>query len=126
MDKADRNKYMKEWNLKNRERLLPARRKRVQEDPDHVRNSKLKSQYGISLEEYNLMYEKQGGVCAICLKPEKSIDKRTGKIYNLSVDHCHNTSKVRGLLCIKCNTGIGKFDDNTQTLLNAVKYLRGD
>ena len=41
----------------------------------------------------------------------------------LAIDHCHESGIVRGLLCMPCNTGLGNFKDNVQTLLNAIKYL---
>lgn len=70
--------------------------------------------YSISLEDYNKMLEKQNGVCAICGKKPKE---------RLAVDHNHITGKVRGLLCIKCNLGISKFDDNIPTMEKAIKYI---
>lgn len=75
--------------------------------------------YGISCEEYDKLLEKQNGVCAICGNPEKTKNKR------LHVDHCHLTSKVRGLLCGKCNTGIGKFGEDTTVLEAAIRYIKG-
>ena len=79
------------------------------------RNNNLKRRYNITLEEYNILFEKQNGKCAICNK--KQINKQ------LAVDHDHNTGKVRGLLCQNCNTGIGKFKDNPKLLLKAKAYL---
>lgn len=79
-------------------------------------NAHLKKNYGITAEEYNLLLEKQGGVCAICAEPCTS-----GK--RLAVDHNHKTNIIRGLLCGKCNRGIGNFLDNTDLLLAAVEYL---
>lgn len=65
------------------------------------------------------MEEEQGGVCAICGNPET--DKRN---HRLAVDHCHETDKIRGLLCKSCNIGLGMFKDNTNNLTRAVAYLR--
>ena len=73
--------------------------------------------YGLSLEEYEAISEKQGGLCAICRKP-------TGVRPNLDVDHDHSTNKVRGLLCQNCNKGIGLLDHNTQVLSQAKEYLQ--
>lgn len=73
--------------------------------------------YGINESEYNNLLKKQNSVCAICLKEE------FGKITKLSIDHDHETGKVRGLLCRRCNTGIGMFMDNPYLLEKAVKYL---
>lgn len=84
----------------------------------------LKHQYGITLEEYNKMLEKQQGVCAICGKAEKITDKRTGNVKRLAVDHCHKTNVIRGLLCLFCNTAIGKFKDNPELIEKAASYVR--
>lgn len=78
-------------------------------------NARLKHLYGITLEQYNKMVVSQNGLCAICDKPP--VDER------LVVDHCHNTGKVRGLLCRLCNSGIGKLGDDVERLKRAVAYL---
>lgn len=87
-------------------------------------NRTLKHQYGITLEEYNKMLEKQQGVCVICKESEKIIDKFTGKAKRLAVDHCHKTNIVRGLLCQPCNTALGKFKDNPEIIERAANYVR--
>jgi hypothetical protein len=69
------------------------------------------------------MFKEQNGVCAICGQPEVAIDKRTNIIKLLAVDHDHQTGKVRGLLCQKCNHGIGNFNDNQVNLQLAIQYL---
>ena len=79
------------------------------------RRAKLKDKYGISIEMYDSMFEQQKGVCALCNKPHK---RRP-----LNVDHCHQTGKIRGLLCDKCNMGIGLFDDNPALLEKVKDYL---
>ena len=80
--------------------------------------------YGITLEDYTKKLIGQGGVCAICKLPEISVDKRTGNLRNLAVDHCHTTGKVRGLLCSNCNMAIGKFKDSILLIETAVSYLK--
>lgn len=79
--------------------------------------------YGISREEYIALLETQNHVCAICKKPESTVDKRTNKPRNLAVDHCHGSQKVRGLLCQQCNQALGLLKDNKQLLASAIKYL---
>jgi hypothetical protein len=73
--------------------------------------------YGITLEQYEKMYAKQNGVCKICKNP--CVTRNL-----LSVDHCHTTGKVRGLLCVKCNTALGMLNDNIALLSNAILYLK--
>lgn len=82
-----------------------------------ARKYSLQKFYGITQEEYDLMYQQQGGKCRICRCEEG------GRRFH--VDHCHNTNKVRGLLCNLCNKGLGCFKDNTSILEEAIKYLRG-
>ncbi len=82
-----------------------------------MRNSTLKRLYGITIEDFDAMYIEQGGCCAICGTHQSEMDRR------LSIDHNHKTKQVRGLLCRKCNAGIGHFDDNLEILKNTIKYL---
>jgi len=89
-----------------------------------LKNAYLKKQYGITLDEYDPMLEQQKGVCAICGEKETNLDTRTGRIFELAVDHCHETGKVRGLLCTKCNTGLGAFKDSVELLNKAINYLQ--
>ncbi len=74
--------------------------------------------YGLSPQEYIDMYEKQNGLCAICNKVPST--KR-----GLHVDHCHETKKVRGLLCHGCNIAIGNLKHDVSLLKSAIKYLGG-
>jgi hypothetical protein len=78
---------------------------------------RLKSTFGITVEEYQALFKAQGSVCAIC-----DTDTPTG--YNWHVDHCHTTGKVRGILCSKCNQGLGLFNDKEKVLERAASYLR--
>ncbi len=81
------------------------------------KNTQLKSNYGITIDEYEKLLDKQNGCCAICGRPDNG--KRL-----MCVDHCHSTGEVRGLLCNNCNLGLGNFIDNVELLENAVKYLK--
>lgn len=84
---------------------------------EKARDTKLRKNYGITLAQYNCLVEEQRGLCAICLKPESNPG------IPLSVDHCHTTGAVRGLLCKKCNVGLGALSDNPALLRRAAKYL---
>jgi len=88
-----------------------------------LKNAPKMRRYGINQEEYDELLAYQGNVCAICGKTELVIDKRTGKKRDLSIDHCHETNKVRGILCSSCNRGIGFFFDNPKILRIAADYL---
>jgi len=94
-------------------------RKREYSAADRRREMKhrLKRQYGITLEDYETLLIHQGGGCAICQTEGCS----TG--YKLAVDHDHENGVVRGLLCMSCNTALGRLNDSTELLLRAVAYL---
>lgn len=77
----------------------------------------LAEEYGIDTEDWARMYEAQAGLCPGC-KRKLTFDRKT------HVDHCHVTKRVRGLLCNDCNLLLGNADDNVETLLNLVEYLR--
>ncbi len=73
--------------------------------------------------DYDALFKKQGGKCAICGEPETIKDSRNGKRKKLAIDHCHGTGKLRGLLCTRCNTGLGCFVDDPTRLAAAITYL---
>ena len=77
---------------------------------------------GITGKDYTDILLKQGGVCAICKHEETRV--LFGMVTSLSIDHCHDTKKIRGLLCNSCNTAIGQFEHNIDLLLSAIEYLR--
>jgi Recombination endonuclease VII len=83
-----------------------------------------KNKYGISFEDYEAMLKKQNGLCAICRNPSTRVDARSKKIQRLNIDHCHTTRKVRGLLCSKCNHGIGLFGDNILLFESCIRYIQ--
>ena len=84
-----------------------------------VTDKHYKRTYGISLKDYDKMFQEQGGVCKICNLPGKH------KLHDrLCVDHDHITGKVRGLLCDSCNRGIGYLKDDERILQQAIEYLR--
>lgn len=74
--------------------------------------------YGLNKEWYKEKLIEQNGKCAIC-----GTDKPGGSSKKLCIDHCHKTKKARGLLCQKCNTGIGHFYDDINILESAKQYL---
>jgi hypothetical protein len=87
----------------------------------NIKNSSLKKSYGMTIDEYESLHDQQNGKCAICGEYETM--KIKGITMSLAVDHCHNTGKVRGLLCHHCNKAIGAFKESTDLLLKAAAYL---
>lgn len=108
----DRKEYMRNWIKKARSA-----------NPDYYVDADLRKNYGVTLDWYNQKFKEQDGVCAICKEPETAVIR--GKSISLAVDHCHNTGAARGLLCTKCNQGLGLFRDKIDTLESAVRYLKG-
>lgn len=91
------------------------KRRNAEKCREFALNSIRKSKYGMTKEEYDVLFKLQSGLCAICFKPQE------GK--RLAVDHNHITNENRGLLCEKCNRGLGLFKDNIELLSNAISYL---
>jgi hypothetical protein len=81
------------------------------------RDYKYKSNYGISIEDYNAMFEDQEGRCAICKKHQMEFKKK------LHVDHKHETGQVRGLLCHNCNLAIGRLMEDPVIIKSALEYV---
>ena len=100
--------YNRTYRIENREKVI-----------DTERRSKLKATYGITPEQYELMLERQSGKCAIC-----AAKKPGGRTKLFFIDHCHTKGHIRGLLCMRCNTGLGLFFDNPKFLSNAATYLK--
>jgi hypothetical protein len=110
---AQRDNHAK-WAAKNRKKLNAyGKTWLAKKDPDWLRDAWLRKKYGISLDIFNEMFESQKGACKICF--------RAG--LTLCVDHCHETGKVRGLLCRRCNYGLGYFSDNLESFKNIIIYL---
>lgn len=82
--------------------------------------------FGITRDEYNLMLSEQDNKCSICEIDMDEYVKTSQNNKVFSVDHCHTTGKIRGLLCCKCNRGLGYFKDNPDFLIRASNYLKGN
>jgi hypothetical protein len=107
-------------DCENQDRLYNYRHKGGKEKQKlRAQRNNLKK-YGLTVDDYNNMLKKQQGNCAIC---SSSVSHRTNTNYNLFVDHCHTTGKVRGLLCHHCNAGLGHMKDSKEFLERAIRYL---
>lgn len=80
--------------------------------------------YGIDQAQYDAMFAAQHGLCAICEEAESRKEHRRGKLMILVVDHCHETKKVRALLCWRCNIALGAARDSIAVLVKMIEYLR--
>jgi hypothetical protein len=89
-------------------------------DPEKYRRRRLRSRYGVA--DYDERLAAQGGTCAACRRPETKVG-RWGTAHQLSVDHCHVSGRVRGLLCSRCNLILGKAEDSPGLLRSLADYL---
>ena len=116
--------HRKKWYNKNKERVLEAGKRHYQNNKDSYREGEYKRKFGITLDDFNILYKKQNGVCAICEKPETAKAANSNQVRQLSVDHCHKTGKIRGLLCSSCNLIIGRLGDNEESLRKLINYMK--
>lgn len=117
-EKSKRNKQERNKNEREHYKLHPekykARTERyIMKNPESRRNTLLKHNYGITLEDFKQLERDQNFKCAIC--------RRAGR--KLVVDHCHESGKVRGLLRKTCNQGLGLFYESPMILNGASLYL---
>ncbi|WOF44315.1 endonuclease VII domain-containing protein [Sphingopyxis indica] len=111
----------------DRQRKAKQKRDGYWKNPEEARRKgrarRLKA-FGCTPEDYDRMLVEQGGVCAICKRPERYIHHATRKPASLAVDHCHASGRLRDLLCANCNKGLGCFEDRPDLLTQAIEYLR--
>jgi len=125
----------KQWKINNHEKVLEDKKIQYRKNPKrHMewaknniektklqnRKSVLKRRYGLSVEQYNKMFNDQNGCCDICGKHQSECKQR------LQVDHNHTTGAVRGLLCWNCNSMLGKVYEDVTILRNMILYLKKD
>jgi len=108
LNRTKDNAVSREWQRRNKEKLKLIRLK-----------WKLKHKFKLPLDAYQKMLEAQDGKCAIC---KTTVPGRGNKLF--SIDHCHSSCLVRGLLCNNCNSMIGYAKDNSDTLEAGALYLR--
>lgn len=115
INKTKVSESFKRRYMQNKEKQSERHKKYYKENPEIHRRKRLKK-CGLSLEDYENMFNSQSGLCAICGRDNK------GK--SLHVDHDHGTGSVRQLLCNACNVGLGSFGDNIEVMEKAIEYLR--
>lgn len=91
---------MRRWRAANIQKIRDDKRAWAQANPEKVRNQNLITRLGITLGQWQELFNKQNGSCLICTKAG----------LQLVTDHCHETGRVRGLVCIRCNTSLGTFE----------------
>ena len=96
----------KEYYQANKEKILEQSRWRI-----------IKSKYGLTKEEWMDIFNSQGGACALCNTHQSEFNK------SLCTDHDHETGKVRGLLCIMCNTALAQLGDSKESIKKVLGYV---
>lgn len=105
------------WRIKNKPRAAADAKRWRANNKERAADHGRKNLYDLPMGAFEQMLASQDGKCAICERTE------AGGRGAFHVDHCHDSGKVRGLLCNSCNGGLGKFRDRPELLLKAVKYL---
>lgn len=112
---------VRDWQARNPERVRELQAAWTAANPDKIRTYSRRSllrSYGLNEASFESMLESQGGCCAICLADQ------AGGTHNVwHIDHDHSAGEVRGLLCHRCNVGLGYFRDNPAALSAAIEYL---
>ena len=112
---------VRRWQHQNPERYRAKQRSYAESGQKQIwdRKSYLRRTYGITIADYDRMFEEQNGVCAIC--GEARPEERT-----LHIDHDHETGVIRGLLCFRCNNALGDFREEYELFQRAADYLDRD
>jgi len=115
-EKLSSRKYREE----NKEKILKRQKEDHKKYPHKRKNSMLKYQYGITIDDYNKMFEQQKGKCDICKRHQNDLTR------TLCVDHDHKTNKVRALLCVTCNTDVSVVENKLEEMLKYLNKYRKD
>jgi hypothetical protein len=137
-NRSHRNAYCKAWRENNKEKVVESSKKSNKKNKEKCKERARRyakseackiyrktkkpylSRYGITLSDYNKMFEQQEGKCIGCTRHQSELES------SLCVDHCHVTGKVRGLLCTDCNKALGLVRDNTSILKRLINYLENE
>jgi hypothetical protein len=121
MDKYERMKKVEEYQEQSKslwERLsLFSRTQSKEEQRENRRWITINSLYKLTRWEWQAIFERQQGCCAICGISQEDLG------YTLEIDYDHNRGRVRGLLCKKCNLGIDMFGEDVKNIYKVIKYL---
>ena len=117
----DKEKAAREiYYSKNKKEILERQQKYNKENPIKRKNAMLKYEYGITLDDYNKMFNEQEGKCAICQRHQNELTR------TLCVDHNHKTNKVRALLCLTCNTDVSVVENRLEEMMKYLNKHRKD
>lgn len=111
-----RKATLKKYN--NSEARKQKQKEYYQQNKERWVEASLQKLYGIGLEDYKRLLTEQNESCKICERPQSSFKR------SFAVDHCHETGKVRGLLCSNCNTSLGLMKENPRAVKNMINYIK--
>jgi DNA mismatch repair ATPase MutL len=120
-NKEKSRKKRKDWNDANRDKMNEYNKAYREKNHDKSRHRTVKYKYGLTSSEYDSLVEQSGGTCPICGILFDWIDRH--KANRPCVDHCHESGKIRGLICGKCNAALGMFYDDISILEKAIQWL---
>lgn len=120
--RAYRERHKEELRLK-RAANSAERKRRYAANPEKNRREHLLRKYGITEDVVTELFDAQGGRCAICHIAIAARVQEAHQNDTAHIDHCHDTNKVRGLLCRLCNLGIGNLKDDPVRLRRAADYI---
>lgn len=109
--------YHRRYREKNSEVIRKRKKEYAAKHPMRLRAAHLRYKYALTLDDYARMLEEQNRKCAIC-------HHHSPKEKRLAVDHCHDTGKVRGLLCDRCNRALGLLRECPDVLRAGAEYLK--
>lgn len=124
-----RDKHRDVLRVRNRENMKARRADPVKRQAmlESQQRAHFRRKYGLELDQVEQMWKDRDGRCDLCgvAKPAPH-HKGVHSAHKLVVDHCHDTGKVRGLLCYQCNTALGQLGDTEAALLRIITYIGGD
>jgi len=116
-NKSTKDKYCSLCKPCNNKHAFTWNKKEVEKRRVIVQKNNYKKRYGLSIQQKQELIDKQNSKCAICTNQLKDT-------HDVCVDHNHTTGQIRGILCRKCNLGIGHLQDSQEILKSALKYLK--
>ncbi len=122
-------RYANAWRRRNPDKVRKYRATYDQKHPIKVEEKNFRTKVfflrkiDLTFDEFKAMLNEQKGLCAICGK-EETLKHQSGTPRLLCIDHDHDTNVVRGLLCQKCNSAIGFFNDDSDIIMRAAEYLK--
>ncbi len=117
-----RQKTWKTEKNKNLYQQLKASEDKFTRHRQRLQRNHRKRTYGLFDEEYQVLFDAQGGLCACCGRPETTLDERSGFPRELAIDHDHKTNKIRCLLCWACNVSFGLLEEDPRLITLLLEF----